>query len=708
MDATRALTEFDRWFAVQDLTHDQREYDRARFFFDWLPRYYADPDDRATITAAYDAREAEREAAQAQAAAKAAEAERQRVATFIEYADPPLTADELPAFVAWLAQGRNDDGKYPLVTAAGDYLHFDEGVSFWRSARAEAAAKAAAKAEAERHAREAQEEQRLAAQYARDRADAERRAALIERLADPAWVRGEDPASLRAVMAWRRTRHAVTFRVTNGPARDALAAADRELVAAIAERATAIAAAQRQEQAEPPRLRRARGLDPVEVPNPLDVAALADPDDVARWLVAHAGAYTLAVGYWNDEDIFDRDDDDDKVVGTRRTLYQALDDAITTRCARWAVYARIEALAAANPDAAPVLRVQALRVLTMVLATRYGYLESTPYEDGDAPLLADLKAEQQRWRFEPVDEPDESDPIPSAAELAADPAAMQSPAVVLPYVAWARRFTVLAAREKDGKSTLLGSAAAAFTRGAPWLGEPTSGGTVLWLHEEAERDVVARLQQFGADLDRVFPVRLPLAAERHLATVAAEVGPGLIVIDSLIRYAGDAITDPASSAQWERVLTPLRALAHAAGGPAIVALHHAGKKDGEYRDSTHIGAACDMLVQMPAGLRGSRQTLEAVGSIVGVPPFTITVELVGDAHRLVGGDGAAGMLPKSQGVALAALRGLVPTPTSEAVASPEWERAAGLKHATFVRARDALVEARLVERLDGDRFRPRA
>ncbi len=234
----------------------------------------------------------------------------------------------------------------------------------------------------------------------------------------------------------------------------------------------------------------------------------------------------------------------------------------------------------------------------------------------------------------------------SAAELLADQDTREPPRAVLPYLAWPGRLSLLAAREKDGKSTLVGSGVAALTRGGTWLGQATTPTTVLWFYEEPDRDFKARLQQFGADLSRVFPVRLPLVDHEHdLQAALAQVQPGLVVIDSLIRYAGHAITNASDSTQWARVLTPLATLAHRTEppGPAILVLHHAGKKDGEYRDSTEIGAAVDMLLQMPRGIeRGNRQRLDVVGRIVGIERYTITVELAGTAHQLVTGNGRAG------------------------------------------------------------------
>jgi hypothetical protein len=227
---------------------------------------------------------------------------------------------------------------------------------------------------------------------------------------------------------------------------------------------------------------------------------------------------------------------------------------------------------------------------------------------------------------------------PTAAALLAAQGMTESasPVAVLPFLAWGGRVTLLAAREKDGKSTLVGGAVAALTRRATWLGEQCAAvAPVLWLHEEAPDDVIGRLQQFGADLSQVHLLALPHAdAARALTANVKQLRPGLVVIDSLVRYAAGRVTDPTRATQWEPIMSELLGLAQKSGA-AIVVLHHAGKKDGEYRDSTEIGAGVDMLIQMPIGLKGNRQRLEGKGRIVGVAPYRITVELVGTAHQLV-------------------------------------------------------------------------
>jgi hypothetical protein len=66
------------------------------------------------------------------------------------------------------------------------------------------------------------------------------------------------------------------------------------------------------------------------------------------------------------------------------------------------------------------------------------------------------------------------------ADILASPNALRPPEPVVPRIAWAGRVTLLAAREKLGKTTLAAAAAAAVSTGSPWLNERVTPGDVLW------------------------------------------------------------------------------------------------------------------------------------------------------------------------------------------------------------------------------------
>jgi len=74
----------------------------------------------------------------------------------------------------------------------------------------------------------------------------------------------------------------------------------------------------------------------------------------------------------------------------------------------------------------------------------------------------------------PPAEPDRNAPR-SLAEILADPDVIRPPVALVPRMAWTGRVTLLAAREKIGKSTLAGAAVAALSSGVRFMGEPTHG-----------------------------------------------------------------------------------------------------------------------------------------------------------------------------------------------------------------------------------------
>jgi len=186
----------------------------------------------------------------------------------------------------------------------------------------------------------------------------------------------------------------------------------------------------------------------------------------------------------------------------------------------------------------------------------------------------------------------------SLAEILADPAALDPPQPVVPRIAWRGRVSLLAGREKEGKSTLASAAAAAVTRGAAFLEGPALQGDVLYLAlEEHESDVATRLSRFGADPARIFvAVQLERPSE-DLEKAAAEHRPVLIVVDTLAAFVGGDIEDPGNSSAWTPLMARLVRIARDHDS-AVLLLHHARKSDGTYRDSTAIGAAVDVLLEI--------------------------------------------------------------------------------------------------------------
>ena len=210
------------------------------------------------------------------------------------------------------------------------------------------------------------------------------------------------------------------------------------------------------------------------------------------------------------------------------------------------------------------------------------------------------------------------------------------PPVVVRSLAWRGRVTLLHAREKAGKSTLMGAAAAAVTRAAAFLEAPTCAGPVVWFGEEHPSDAKTRMEHWGADCRRIafgnHLTREPDGGKPSLQAIVACVKPVLVVVDTLALYASAlGIRDLNSAGELGPVMADLAALARRIDA-AIVVLHHNkkntsnGTPQGEYRDSTAIAAVADMIVSLDeqggAAENARRLTLKGRWS---EPPLVVTL-----------------------------------------------------------------------------------
>jgi hypothetical protein len=82
-----------------------------------------------------------------------------------------------------------------------------------------------------------------------------------------------------------------------------------------------------------------------------------------------------------------------------------------------------------------------------------------------------------------------------------------------------------------------------------------------------------------------------------LEQAVSTINPVLVVIDTVPTFAADLVKDASASAAWTRMFTPIGQIARRFN-VAFLLLHHARKSDGEFRDSTAIGAGVDMIMQM--------------------------------------------------------------------------------------------------------------
>lgn len=232
----------------------------------------------------------------------------------------------------------------------------------------------------------------------------------------------------------------------------------------------------------------------------------------------------------------------------------------------------------------------------------------------------------------------------TAREILEEAEGQIQPPTVADRLAWAGRTTLFAGREKSGKSTLVRWAVSRVSAGLRvWGGPPVGGGaTVLYWGQEAPEDVAADLDRLGADLDRVH-VRDMRTFGNRLAVLERDLkdcSPDLVVIDTLSTFTDLMDLDPGSAADWEPVMNRIGTLAQTSDA-AFVLNHHAKKSDGEYRDSTAIGAGVDAILEMrmaPAEGENVRQVKARARSAVPASDFKYAlVEEDGPRLELVDG-----------------------------------------------------------------------
>lgn len=229
------------------------------------------------------------------------------------------------------------------------------------------------------------------------------------------------------------------------------------------------------------------------------------------------------------------------------------------------------------------------------------------------------------------------------SELWDNDAVMRPPPPVVPRLAWAGRSTLLAAREKSGKSTLIGYIAACVTRGDSFLDELCEKGDVLLIGlEEFVGDAARRLHHFKADPDRI-SIMDSFRGEasdrpREIREQITRLTPTLVIVDSLVAYAHGRGIDE-NDAAMASIVQPLTDIAHETG-TAVVVVHHANKSTGKSRGSTAITGATDIVCeffQPDEDTDPTRRRMRSVGRV----PLIRQYDLKFDGERYFLADGVA-------------------------------------------------------------------
>lgn len=166
---------------------------------------------------------------------------------------------------------------------------------------------------------------------------------------------------------------------------------------------------------------------------------------------------------------------------------------------------------------------------------------------------------------------------------------------IIDHIAFVGRATLLAGREKSGKSTLLSQAVAAVSVGGTFLGRRQRRARVLWYCiDEGIADCVVRFRDLGGDLEQiVISDEVPTVAD--MRSEATACGANLIVVDTLSELWRGRIRSENDADEVSAFLDPyIRSMRDL--GIAIVFFHHTPKNGRGYRGSGAIGAKVDHLI----------------------------------------------------------------------------------------------------------------
>lgn len=148
-------------------------------------------------------------------------------------------------------------------------------------------------------------------------------------------------------------------------------------------------------------------------------------------------------------------------------------------------------------------------------------------------------------------------------------------------------FSIVVAKPKVGKSTLVRQLALAVACGKPFLERQTSRGAVLYVALEEKRSEVKKhfklLGGTGNDDLYVYVGSVPQEAHKWLDREIKQRKPVLVIIDTLFRFVN--IQDGNDYAKVTSALTPLLSLSRENGAHLMV-VHHARKGGGDGGDTT--------------------------------------------------------------------------------------------------------------------------
>ncbi|MCC6244972.1 MAG: AAA family ATPase [Gemmatimonadaceae bacterium] len=178
-----------------------------------------------------------------------------------------------------------------------------------------------------------------------------------------------------------------------------------------------------------------------------------------------------------------------------------------------------------------------------------------------------------------------------------------APAAVVPGLVMQFSVTLLYAREKVGKTTFITWLMKQLAMGNPIFGASPKMEVVLYCSLEESLHLV-KMRAHEMDIAKKAPIHVLRSVRdetksplKLLEDSIVETGATVVVIDSLSAYTLGAARGNSPEA-WNEALYPLSQMASAQGCSLII-VHHANKgKSEDFRGSTAIGAAVDIIAHL--------------------------------------------------------------------------------------------------------------
>jgi hypothetical protein len=220
--------------------------------------------------------------------------------------------------------------------------------------------------------------------------------------------------------------------------------------------------------------------------------------------------------------------------------------------------------------------------------------------------------------------------------------------VARPWVAKGAITEVDGKIKAGGKTTWISHMANCVLEGRPFMGEPTTKTSAVFLTEQQPASFRRVLERAGLTEREDLHV-LPwhntrgmswLDVARAAVDKATEIGAGVLFVDTLGQFAGIRGDGENNAGAAQEAMRPLQEAA--AQGLAVVLTRHERKGGGEVgesgRGSSAFGGAVDVILSIRRGEGNTRPTVRIIESLsrFDETPDKLVVELTDDGYRSLG------------------------------------------------------------------------